>query len=68
MLAMAISLLFGLAAFAALLVVHLSIAFGVRRARQIAAELAQIEARSTRRCNNATRLAGGQVRPRLAVA
>lgn len=43
MLAIAISLLFGFAAFSALTVVHASLVAGARRARLILAELAEIE-------------------------
>ena len=46
MLAIAISLLFGLAAFAALAVIRSSVIAGSRRARAILAELAEIERRS----------------------
>ncbi len=42
MLAIAISLLFGLVAFAAIAVVHASVVTGTRRARRILAELAAI--------------------------
>ena len=50
MLAIAVSLLFGLAAFAALAVISSSLATGLRRTRAILAELAEIErkARVTR--------------------
>lgn len=43
MLAVAISLLFGFATFAALAVIHASLVAGARRARLILAELAEIE-------------------------
>lgn len=43
MLAIAISLLFGFAACAALIVVHASLVTGARRARQILAELAEMD-------------------------
>jgi hypothetical protein len=46
MLAIAISLLFGLAAFAALAVIRSSVTVGARRARTILAELAEIERRA----------------------
>jgi hypothetical protein len=45
MLAIAISLLFGFAAFAAVTVIHASVLHGARRARLILAELAADEAR-----------------------
>jgi hypothetical protein len=50
MLAIAVSLLFGLAAFAALVVIASSLKAGARRARAIVAELAEIDrtARVTR--------------------
>lgn len=44
MLAVVISLLFGIAALAAVVVIHASIAHGIRRGRQIVAELAAGEA------------------------
>ena len=43
MLAMAISLLFGFAAFAAIVVIHASLVIGGRRARMILAALDEIE-------------------------
>ena len=46
MLAIAVSLLFGLAAFAALAVIAFSLMSGSRRVRAIVAELAQIERRA----------------------
>jgi hypothetical protein len=50
MLALAVSLLFGLAALAAVAVIHSSLVVGIRRARLILAELDEIErqARVTR--------------------
>lgn len=61
MLAIAISLLFGLAAFAALAVIHASLIEGVRGAHRILAELAPGEARAVS--------AIGPIRqPRLAAA
>lgn len=45
MLAIAVSLLFGFAAFAALAVIRSSVAVGSARARMILAELAQIDRR-----------------------
>jgi hypothetical protein len=49
MLAIAISLLFGLVAFAALAVIHASLVQGVRGARRILAELSPGEARAATR-------------------
>jgi hypothetical protein len=46
MLAIAISLMFGLAAFTALAVIRSSVVAGSRRARAILAELAEIERRA----------------------
>lgn len=47
MLAIAISLLFGFAACAALIVVHASLVAGARRARHIFAELAEMDQAET---------------------
>ena len=46
MLAITVSLLFALAAFAALVVIRSSLAIGTARTRQILAELAEIERRA----------------------
>ena len=46
MLAIAVSLLFALAAFLALVVLHASLAVGARRVRFILAELAEIDRRA----------------------
>jgi hypothetical protein len=48
MLAIAISLLFGLTALAAVMVIHAAFVHGVRRARQIMVELAALEAGTAR--------------------
>ncbi len=48
MLAIAVSLLFGLATLAALAVIHTGLLVGARRARAIFAELAEIDSRVTR--------------------
>ncbi len=48
MLAIAISLLFGVVAFAAVAVIHASVAHGARRARLILAELAGTPRRTAR--------------------
>lgn len=58
MLAIAISLLFGAAAFAAVTVIHASVAHGARRARLIWAELAALEAPRPGRITPASRPRG----------
>ena len=63
MLAIAISLLFGLAAFAALAVIHGSLVQGVRNARRILAELSPSEARPTIRREAARRPASPRAVP-----
>ena len=66
MLAIAISVLFALAAFAALTVIRSSIVAGSRRARAILAELAEIERREGVTRTRSARQPGLQ--PTLAVA
>ena len=54
MLAVAISLLFGLAAFAAVAVIHVSLVGGALRARQIVRELSASDRRVVRQVNRAS--------------
>ena len=61
MLAIAVSVLFTLAAFAALAVIHASLVAGARRTRAILAELAEIE-----RGQRVIRVRPARLRPRAA--
>lgn len=68
MLAVAISLLFGLAAFASIAVIHASIVHGKRRADEILHELAAGERRPVRRISRESWRPAPARQPRFAAA